>query len=216
MSQLPSTPITPPGPRRPLVFDTRALGRQPGTARSETRIVPAPADLRVALAGVPAGAEGVTFLPYLQGERTPYRDASLRAAFVGLSLAHSRAHMTRAVLEGVCFALRDCLAVLQEIDLAPTRLLLTGGGARSAFIRRLQADIFGLPVTTVNREEGPAYGAALLAGVGVGAFPDLKAAVQCTLLRAPLTDSDPAAHRDYQRIYERFRDCYAAGVPPRS
>jgi len=167
-------------------------------------------------AGVPAGAEGVTFLPYLQGERTPHRDASLRAAFVGLSLAHSRAHMTRAVLEGVCFALRDCLAVLQEIDLAPTRLLLTGGGARSAFIRRLQADIFGLPVTTVNREEGPAYGAALLAGVGVGAFPDLKAAVQCTLLRAPLMDSDPAAHRDYQRIYERFRGYCAAAVPPRS
>src|SRR5881398_2993351 len=167
-------------------------------------------------AGVPPGAEGVTFLPYLQGERTPHRDASLRAAFVGLSLAHSRAHMTRAVLEGVCFALRDCLAVLQEIDLAPTRLLLTGGGAKSAFIRRLQADIFGLPVTTVNREEGPAYGAALLAGVGAGVFPDLKAAVQCTLQRAPLMETDPAAHRDYQRIYERFRGCYTAAVSPRS
>ena len=167
-------------------------------------------------AGVPPGAEGVTFLPYLQGERTPHRDASLRAAFVGLSLAHSRAHLTRAVLEGVCFALRDCVTILRELGLAPGSLLLTGGGARSAFIRRLQADIFGLPVTTVNREEGPAYGAALLAAVGVGAFPDLTAAVQCTLTRAPLADADPAAHRDYQRIYERFRDCYAAAVPPRS
>jgi xylulokinase len=159
---------------------------------------------------VPAGAEGVTFLPYLQGERTPHRDASLRAAFLGLSLAHSRAHLTRAVLEGVCFALRDSLAILQELGLAPGHLLLTGGGARNPFIRRLQADIFGLPVTTVNREEGPAYGAALLASVGVGAFPDLKAAVECTLRRAALTAPDPAAHRDYQQIYERFRARQAA------
>src|SRR2546423_4234610 len=123
-------------------------------------------------ANVPAGAEGVTFLPYLQGERTPHRDASLRAAFVGLSLAHSRAHLTRAVLEGVCFALRDCVTILQEMGLAPASLLLTGGGDRSEFIRRLQADIFGLPATTVNREEGPSYGAALLAAGGGGAFPE--------------------------------------------
>jgi xylulokinase len=160
--------------------------------------------------GVPAGAEGVTFVPYLQGERTPHRDASLRAAFIGLSLAHSRAHMTRAVLEGVCFALRDCLAVLQEIHLAPTRLLLTGGGAKSAFIRRLQADVFGLPVTTVNREEGPAYGAALLAGVGAGAFADLATAARCTLTREPPSAPDPEAHRSYQQIYERYRARLAA------
>src|SRR5204863_319796 len=107
----------------------------------------------------PAGADGVTFIPYLQGERTPHRDSSLRAAFVGLSLAHSRGHMTRAVLEGVCFALRDSLEILRELDLLPQQLLLTGGGAKSAFIRQLQADIFGLPVATVNREEGGAYGA---------------------------------------------------------
>src|SRR5207253_2575751 len=125
-------------------------------------------------------------------------------------------YVTRAVLEGVCFAMRDCVAILQELDMTPKHLLLTGGGAKSAFIRRLQADVFGLPVTTVNREEGPAYGAALLAAVGVGAFPDLKAAVQCTLERAPLMDADPAAHRDYQRIYERFRGCYTAAVSPRS
>src|SRR5213594_1349115 len=164
-------------------------------------------------ATVPPGAEGVTFLPYLQGERTPHRDASLRAAFLGLSLAHSRAHMTRAVLEGVCFALRDSVTILAELGLAPRYLLLTGGGAKSAFIRRLQADVFGLPVTTVNREEGPAYGAALLAAVGVGAFPDLKTATRCTLERAPLMDVDPAAHRAYQPIYERFRACYAAARP---
>src|SRR5256886_3838576 len=167
-------------------------------------------------ASVPPGAEGVTFLPYLQGERTPHRDASLRAAFVGLSLAHSRAHLTRAVLEGVCFALRDCLTILREIGLAPGSLLLTGGGARSEFIRRLQADIFGLPVTAVNREEGPAYGAALLAAVGVGAFPDLKAAGQCTVTPSPLTEPDRDGPDAYQTIYERFRASHAAAMPLRS
>jgi len=155
-------------------------------------------------ATVPPGAEGVTFLPYLQGERTPHRDASLRAAFLGLSLAHSRAHMTRAVLEGVCFALRDSLEILKELGLGPTFLLLTGGGAKSAFIRQLQADVFGLPVATVNREEGGAYGAALLAAVGTGAFPDMNTAVQRTLTRQPPTPPNPAIHRAYEPIYKRF------------
>jgi xylulokinase len=164
-------------------------------------------------AGVPAGADGVIFLPYLQGERTPHRDASLRGAFVGLSLAHTRAHLTRAVLEGVCFALRDSVSILRELGLAPAHLLLTGGGARSPFLRRLQADVFGLPVTTASREEGPAYGAALLAAVGVGAFPDLPAAVRCALTRAPLAYPDRAAQLTYQDLYDRFRACYPAARP---
>ena len=154
---------------------------------------------------VAPGADGVTFLPYLQGERTPHRDASLRAAFTGLSLAHTRAHMTRAVLEGVCFALRDSVEILRELGVAPEALLLTGGGAKSALIRQLQADIFGLPVQTVNREEGGAYGAALLAAVGAGAFPDLKAAVQRTLTRHPAAVPNAATHDAYDRIYARFR-----------
>jgi xylulokinase len=165
-------------------------------------------------ATVGPGAEGITFLPYLQGERTPHRNAALRAAFVGLSLAHSRAHMTRAVLEGVCFALRDSLTILQEMGIEPAYLLLTGGGARNAFIRRLQADVFGIPVTTVNREEGPAYGAALLAAVGAGAFKDLGTAVRQTLVRERLMDPDPKAHRAYQPIYDRFRACYPSATSP--
>jgi len=156
-------------------------------------------------AAIPPGADGVTFLPYLQGERTPHRDASLRAAFLGLSLAHSRAHMTRAVLEGVCFALRDSVTILQELGLMPNYLLLTGGGAKNPLIRQLQADIFGLPVTTVNREEGGAYGAALLAAVGAGAFPDLKTAAQRTLTRQALAPPNLDIHRSYDPIYHRFR-----------
>ena len=156
------------------------------------------------------GADGITFLPYLQGERTPHRDASARGAFLGLSLAHSRAHLARAVLEGICFALRDSLSILQELGLSPDHLLLTGGGARSGFVRRLQSEVYGLPVTTVNREEGPAYGAALLAGVGAGAFADLKTAVQSTLARAPLEYPERGAQLRYRQAYERFRAAYAA------
>ena len=153
---------------------------------------------------IPPGAEGVTFLPYLQGERTPYRDASLRAAFTGLSLAHTRAHMTRAVLEGVCFALRDSLEILKSLGLAPQELLLTGGGAKNGFIRQLQADVFALPVATVNREEGGAYGAALLAAVGAGAFTDLATAVQRTVQRAPPTPPQGATRAAYEVAYKRF------------
>jgi xylulokinase len=161
-------------------------------------------------ASVPPGAEGVTFLPYLQGERTPHRNASARGAFLGLSLAHTRAHLTRAVLEGIAFALRDSLSILHELGLSPSHLLLTGGGAKSPFIRRLQADVYGVPVSTVNREEGPAYGAALLAAVGVGAFPDLAGAARSTLTRGPSERPDSHAHREYESVYARFRAAYRA------
>jgi len=173
----------------------------------------ADAKLDAEAASVPPGAEGVTFLPYLQGERTPHRDASARGAFLGVSLAHTRAHLTRAVLEGITFALRDSLSILQELGLSPNHLLLTGGGAKSPFIRRLQADVYGLPVSTVNREEGPAYGAALLAAVGVRAFPDLAAAARATLTRGPSERPDSQVHREYQAAYDRFRASYRAARP---
>lgn len=169
--------------------------------------------LNAEAATIPPGAEGVTFLPYLQGERTPHRDASMRGALLGLSLAHSRAHLTRAVIEGVCFALRDSVQILAELGLSPRTMLLTGGGARSPFLRRLQSEIFGVPVCTVNREEGPAYGAALLAAVGVGAFPDLAAAAKATLQRAKLEQPDLAVHAEYETHYQRFRGSYGAARP---
>ncbi|NUQ21384.1 MAG: xylulokinase, partial [Gemmatimonadaceae bacterium] len=164
-------------------------------------------------ATVPRGADGVTFLPYVQGERTPHRDASLRGAFLGLSLAHTRAHLTRAVLEGVCFALRDSLSILGELGMSPRALLLTGGGAKSAFVRGLQRDIYGLPVSTVNREEGPAYGAALLAAVGAGAYPDLAAATRATLTRGAEERPDARAHEEYEDVYARFRASWPASRP---
>ncbi|PYP78397.1 MAG: xylulokinase [Gemmatimonadetes bacterium] len=182
-------------------------------ARELAGMSDAAARLDAEAASVPRGAEGVTFLPYLQGERTPHRDAAARGAVLGLSLAHTRAHLTRAVLEGICFALRDSVTILQSLGLSPNHLLLTGGGAKSALLRQLQSEIFGLPVTTVNREEGPAYGAALLAAVGAGAFPDLATAVRATLSRAPLQVPDPNAHLDYAQPYVRFRQSYLAARP---
>ena len=168
-------------------------------------------------ATIAPGAEGVTFLPYLQGERTPHRDASARGALIGLSLAHTRAHVSRAVLEGVCFALRDSVSILRELGLSPNHMLLTGGGAKSAFVRRLQSEVFGLPVCRVNREEGPAYGAALLAAVGVGAFRDLAAAAAATLRRSPLEHPDRARHDAYEQPYLRFKASYhAAHAVPNS
>lgn len=173
--------------------------------------------LNAEAATIAPGADGVTFLPYLQGERTPHRDASARGAFVGLSLAHSRAHLTRAVVEGVCFALRDSVSILQELDMSPKQMLLTGGGAKSPFVRRLQSEVFGLPVCTVNREEGPAYGAALLAAVGAGAFPDLAAAAAATLSRTALEKPDAAAQKAYEAPYFRFKASYhAAHASPNS
>jgi len=161
-------------------------------------------------AAIPRGADGVTFLPYLQGERTPHRNANARAAILGLSLAHSRAHVTRAVLEGVCFALRDSLSLLQSLGIRPNELLLTGGGARSPFVRTLQAEVFGIPVTTVNREEGPAFGAALLAAVGIGAFPDIAGAARATITRQSAEAAPVDAHRAYDAAYARFRESYRA------
>jgi len=160
-------------------------------------------------AKAPIGAQGLTFLPYLQGERTPHRDAEARAAFVGLSLAHTRAHMTRAVLEGICFGLRDSLEIIAGLGLDVDQVLITGGGANAPFVRQLQADVYGKPVVPVDQPEGPALGAALLGAVGVGGFPDLATAAATVKRRAPV-EPDAEAHAAYDEPYRRFRRLYPA------
>lgn len=160
--------------------------------------------------GIAPGAEGITFLPYLQGERTPHRDASARGAFVGLTLAHGRAHLSRAVIEGICFGMRDSLTIIRDLSIRIDRVLLTGGGAASRFIRKMQADVYGLPVVRVNREEGPAYGAALLGAVGIGAFDDVPSACRATLRRLPAEAPNLQTHEKYAAPYHRFRMLYPA------
>jgi xylulokinase len=169
----------------------------------------AAARLNQEAARIPIGALGLTFLPYLQGERTPHRDAEARAAFVGLSLAHTRAHLTRAVLEGICFGLRDSLEIIAALDLAVPEVMITGGGASAPFIRQLQADVYGKPVVPVDQPEGPALGAALLAAVGAGAFPDVAAAARTIRRRSPVRPR-PEAHRAYDAPYGRFTRLYPA------
>jgi xylulokinase len=161
-------------------------------------------------ARIPIGAQGLTFLPYLQGERTPHRDAEARAAFVGLSTAHTRAHMTRAVLESICFGLRDCQEIIAALGLPIPEMLFTGGGAKAAFIRQLEADISGKPVVPVEQEDGPAFGAALLGAVGVGAFADVPSACKATLRRGSATQPRTEAHAAYAAPYRTFQRTYDA------
>jgi xylulokinase len=166
------------------------------------------ADLTGLAAQARPGAEGLLFLPYLSGERTPHLDPLARGAFVGLTTRHTAAHMARAVMEGVTYALRDGLEIMRGlgIDLGEVRAI--GGGARSALWRQMQADIFAAEVATLAAEEGPAYGAALLAGVGAGLFADVGAAVERCVAVAAITRPDPAAQERYERAYPIYRQLY--------
>lgn len=164
-------------------------------------------------ATVPAGAEGLLFLPYLSGERTPHRDPLARGAFIGLTLRHGLGHMVRAVLEGVAFSLRDGLVIMQELGLALDEVRLIGGGARSAVWRQIVADVLGQPVTTMRAEEGPAFGAALLAGVGAGVYPDVETAVAATVRTATTTTPQQEAQTRSDEQYAIYRTLYAALRP---
>ncbi len=122
-------------------------------------------------AKIPAGSDGLLWTPYLMGERTPHLDSSARGALIGLTASHTRAHVVRAILEGVTFSLRDTFTLFQEMDVPVTNIRLGGGGARSPLWRQIQADIYGRAVEIVEADEGAAYGAAILAGVGAGMWP---------------------------------------------
>ncbi len=152
----------------------------------------------------PPGAEGLVFLPYLSGERTPHLDPRARGGFVGLTLRHTVAHMTRAVMEGVTYSLSDCLDLITALGLSVGEARATGGGARSAFWRQMQADVFGLPVRRALADEGPALGAALLAGVASGAYGNVLDACDTVRLDPEVTHPDPAR----TEVYARYRAVY--------
>jgi len=162
----------------------------------------------------PAGSEGLLFLPYLSGERTPYPDPLARGSFVGLTLRHKRAHLTRAVLEGVAFSMKDCFSLLQGAGLGAVKeVRIAGGGAKGPLWRKIVASALGLPMVTVNSTEGAAYGAALLGGVGRGAWPSVEAA--CDEAIAVTGRDEPVADwvRAYEALYPRYRELYAALKP---
>jgi xylulokinase len=152
----------------------------------------------------------VLWAPYLMGERTPHLDPRARAALVGLTASHARAHVVRAILEGVAFSLRDTLTIFAEMNVPVETIRLGGGGARSDVWRRIQAEVYGREVEIVEAEEGAAYGAALLAGVGGGAWPTVDAACERVVRVASRTMPDPAAVAVMNHQYEAFRALYPA------
>ncbi|HEX9038765.1 MAG TPA: xylulokinase [Ktedonobacterales bacterium] len=164
-------------------------------------------------ATAPAGSDGLLFLPYLNGERTPYPDPLARAAWVGLTARHTRAHLTRAVLEGVSFGLRDMLGLMREAGLpVPDRARVSGGGARGPLWRAIIASTLRLSLDLPASTEGAAYGAALLAGVGAGVWHDTDAAA-ATIAITPGAESDPTDAARYDELYERYRALYATLAP---
>ncbi|HTE62055.1 MAG TPA: xylulokinase [Solirubrobacteraceae bacterium] len=156
------------------------------------------------------GVEGLTFLPYLAGERTPHADPDARGAFTGLSLRHDRGALTRAVLEGVAYGLRDSLDLLRELGVAPESGRVSGGGARSELWLRIIASVLDLPLERPVVEEGAAYGAALLGGIAGGVWPDTAAAVAATVEVRGDVEPDPAWAAAYAEGRERFRELYPA------
>ncbi|MCC6698931.1 MAG: xylulokinase [Candidatus Hydrogenedentes bacterium] len=162
---------------------------------------------------IPAGAEGLTFLPYLTGERTPHKDPYAKGAFVGLSLRHTRAHMARAVLEGVAFSMRDSLEIMREMGVPITQVRASGGGARSTVWRQIQADVNKTPLVTTNIDEGPAYGAALLATVETGLYKSVEEACD-TIIRVVDTSTPNAAlAARYDHDFALYQDTYKALAP---
>jgi xylulokinase len=160
----------------------------------------------------PAGADGMLWAPYLMGERTPHLDPNARAALVGLTASHTRAHVIRAILEGVAFSLRDTLTIFGEMNVPVETIRLGGGGARSTLWRQIQADVYGQSVEIVEAEEGAAYGAALLAGVGGGVWASVdEACAAAVRVRATIEPESTSAklmderYRNYQLVYPALR-----------
>jgi xylulokinase len=166
--------------------------------------------LMIEAAAAPAGSDGLLWAPYLMGERTPHLDPNARGALVGLTAQHTRAHVIRAILEGVAFSLRDTFTIFRELGVPVKSIRLGGGGARSYLWQQVQADIYGMPVDLVAAEEGAAYGAALLAGVGAGVWPSVDAACETAVRGAKRVEPIAENRELMNRRYEEYRKLYPA------
>jgi xylulokinase len=161
-------------------------------------------------AEAPAGGDGLLWAPYLMGERTPHLDPNARAALVGLTAQHTRAHVIRAILEGVAFSLRDTFTIFRDLSVPVKSIRLGGGGARSSLWQQIQADIYGMPVDLVVAEEGAAYGAALLAGVGAGLWRSVEAACETAVHVAKRVEPIARNVELLNRRYQEYRKLYPA------
>jgi xylulokinase len=158
---------------------------------------------------VAPGSDGLIFLPYLSGERTPYADPDARGVFFGISYIHGQDHFVRSILEGVAFSQFDCLSLMREVGITSDKVVLFGGGARSRIWKQIVADIFSTKIVTLNVEEGPSYGGALLAGVGVGIYGSVQEATGKVIKE--VEEVLPVAENieKYDRIYEIYRSLYS-------
>jgi xylulokinase len=161
-------------------------------------------------AAIPAGADGVMWAPYLMGERTPHLDSDVRGALLGLAASHGRGHILRAILEGVAFSLKDSLTIFAEIGVPVENIRLGGGGARSPLWRQIQADVYAKPVSLLAAEEGCAYGAAVLAGVGAGIWPSVDEACARIVKIASVVEPNQQSSEKLQRQYQLYRAIYPA------
>jgi xylulokinase len=166
--------------------------------------------LTAAAAQVPAGSDGLLWTPYLLGERTPHLDSTARAAFVGITAGHTRAQLVRAVLEGVAYSLKDTFTLFIELGIPVKGVRLGGGGARGPLWREIQAAVYGHTADVLVAEEGGAFGAALLAGVGAGVWPDLEAACGAAIEVAQQIEPDAKTVERYSVGYQAFRKIYPA------
>jgi xylulokinase len=161
-------------------------------------------------AGAPSGSDGLFFLPYLTGERCPYADPNARGGWIGLTARHDRATLIRALLEGVTFGMADTLQVLRGMGLTIDTVRLSGGGARAPWWRQLQADIYDRPVATINTAEGPAYGVAILAGVGTGVWQSVPEACTAVIRETQRLTPHRSGARFYARAHAQYQRLYAA------
>jgi xylulokinase len=161
-------------------------------------------------AEAPAGCEGLFWLPYLTGERTPYADPAAKACWVGIHSRTTENELVRAVMEGATFAMNDVVTLMKQCGQKVTQIRLSGGGARSGFWRQLQADIYGATCATINAAEGPAYGVALLAAVGTGRFKNVREACKSAIKVTRTIKPTAKARRLYARYYGQYRRLYPA------
>lgn len=161
-------------------------------------------------AAAPAGCEGLFWLPYLTGERTPHGDPRAKACWIGITNRTTRNELVRSVMEGATFAMNDAVTLVRELDLPVRQIRLSGGGARSSFWRQLQADIYGRPCVTINSEQGPAYGAAILAAVGTGEFRNVAQACQAAIRIKQTILPNRKTQALYARHYAQYRRLYPA------
>ena len=161
----------------------------------------------------PVGSEGLIFLPYLTGERTPHADANAKANFFGLTLRHQRSHLIRSVMEGVTYGMRDSLELIRGLGTTVDQIYATGGGSRSTLWRQMQADIYQAEIVTINIEEGPAFGAAILAGVGTGVYTSVESATDQIVKITSQTDPISDHVEIYEQYYRIYRDLYPVLKP---